>query len=62
MIEELFEVFDTDTNEVFATNMRIDVALTLIHSLFDKWYNEHRLTLGIRRTYETLNKAKEAEE
>lgn len=62
MIEELFEVFDTGTDEVIATDMRIDVALILIHALFDKWFNDYSLALGIRRTYEALNEEKEAEE
>ena len=62
MGEELFEVFDTGTDEVIATNMRINVALTLLHALFDKWYNDHSLTLGIRRTCATLNKLESLKE
>ena len=56
MIEDLFEVFDVNTGEIFATNMKEYVAVELIGALFNKFYNECCLSIGIRKTKETIGK------
>ena len=53
MMELLYEVFDIDNNNVYATNMSKKTALILIDALYDTYYNDYEMKLGIRLTDDT---------
>lgn len=48
MEEELFEVFDVKSQEVFGTNMPKDMALILIGAIYDKYFRDN-IEVGIRK-------------
>ena len=48
MEEELFEVFDVKSQEVFGTNMPKDMALILIGAIYDKYFKDD-IEVGIRK-------------
>lgn len=48
MEEELFEVFDAKSQEVFGTNMPKDMALILIGGIYDKYFKDD-IEVGIRK-------------
>lgn len=54
MIEELFEVYDVDTKQVYASNMNLDNAMLFLGAFFEKHYRDIYLKLGIQRTKETI--------
>lgn len=48
MMEDKFEIV-TETGEVIASNMRMEVAIILIKAYFDEYYRETKLALTIRK-------------
>lgn len=48
MEEEVFEVFDVKSQEVFGTNMPKDMALILISGIYDKYFKDD-IEVGIRK-------------
>lgn len=47
MIKDKYSVIFGE--EVLARDMSLDIATALVTILFDKWYNEEKLELSIRR-------------